>query len=420
MLNNNMQANTAVAVFIDYDNIQMSVESLLKNEPDVQWEKVLETASQYGRVILRRAYADWAQNTSAQRELMALGVDLVHVSSKRGKNAADIRIVIDAMEQIFTNNEHFSHVLLVSGDGDFTELVHRLRTAGKTVIGMGVSGSSAEYLVNACDEFLFYDRLLPQTTETLASADADKPEETPVFDIAAARLLLQRVLESSENELMHAGMLKNNMLRRQPSFHERNYGYSSFKEFLKAQNDLVQLQDIDGVLYVKLSPRNSEPREALLQKYLKILGQQKIRMTPNAYRPRIILKFFDFIKDGQISLTEAKERVHAYYEEHMPQVASTYITEVTHQLFHTYCFQFDDTQEYPEGTRLWDKKVRLAKGINKPQELLDHCDRGLLQRIARQVGSKEKIDPEVAARLLYGSKPGNRMLAHVKELLEQI
>ncbi len=416
---NALQNNTAVAVFIDYDNIQMSVESLLKNEPDVQWEKVLETASQYGRVILRRAYADWAQNTSAQRELMALGVDLVHVSSKRGKNAADIRIVIDAMEQIFTNNEHFSHVLLVSGDGDFTELVHRLRSAGKTVIGMGVSGSSAEYLVNACDEFLFYDRLISSSPDTASEEDKEE-DASPAFDIAAARLLLQRVLESSENEMVHAGMLKNNMLRLQPSFHERNYGFSSFKDFLKAQADLVRLKDVDGVLYVLAVPREEQPREALLQKYLKVLSQQKIRMTPNSYRPRIILKFFDFVKDGEISLTEAKERVHTYYEKHMPQVASTYITEVTHQLFHTYCFQFLDDRDYPENIRLWDKRVTLSKGIDSPQDLLDHCDKGLLQRIARQIGGKEQIDPEVAAQLLYGSKPGQRMLAHVKDLLAQI
>ncbi len=414
---NSLQNNTAVAVFIDYDNIQMSVESLMHNDPDVQWEKILETASQYGRVILRRAYADWAQNTSAQRTLMALGVDLVHVSSKRGKNAADIRIVIDAMEQIFTNNDHFSHVMLVSGDGDFTELVHRLRNAGKTVIGIGVSGSSAEYLVNACDEFLFYDRLVSLPQSSAVTNEKSLDEEESAFDIAAARLLLQRVLEASENELVHAGALKHNMLRLQPSFHERNYGFSSFKQFLKAQDDLVRLKDVDGVLYVQLAPRDAQPREALLQKYLQLLGQQKIRMTPNAYRPRIILKFFDFVKDGSISLTEAKERVHAYYEEHMPQVASTYITEVTHQLFHTYCFQFDDSREYPENARLWDKQVSLSQDINSPQDLLDHCDKGLLQRIARQLGGKEKIDPEVAAQLLYGSKPGKRMLEHVKELI---
>ena len=85
-------------------------------------------------------------------------VELVHVNSKRGKNAADIRIVIDALELFYDEKNAFTHVLLVSGDGDFTELVHRLRAHGKTVIGMGISGTSADYLVNACDKFVFYDK----------------------------------------------------------------------------------------------------------------------------------------------------------------------------------------------------------------------------------------------------------------------
>ncbi len=420
MLNSLQNMNTAqVALFIDYDNIQMSVESLLKNENDVQWQKILETASQYGRVVLRRAYADWAANPNAQRELMALGIDLVHVSSKRGKNAADIRIVIDAMEQIAANNDNFTHVVLVSGDGDFTELIHRLRTAGKTVIGIGVSGSSAEYLVNACDEFLFYDRLVSLPMSRKASNAQETSDDEPTFDIAAARLLLQRVMENSESDLVHAGALKNNMLRLQPSFHERNYGYSSFKDFLQDQADIVKLEDQSGVLYVRAMPREAQSQEALLQQYLKALNQQKIRMTPNAYRPRIILKFFDFVKDGTISLTEAKERMHAYYEEHLPHVPSTYITEATHQLFHTFCFQFDDSDDYDKNIRLWDKRVRLVDSIKSPQGLLDHCDRGLLQHIKRHIG-KNTIDPEIAARLLYGSKPGERTLAHVKDLIANI
>jgi hypothetical protein len=109
-------------------------------------------------VVVRRAYADWAEAASRQRQLLSLGVELVHVNSKRGKNAADIRIVLDVMELFYNGKDSFTHVLLVSGDGDFTELVHRLRAQGKTVIGLGVSGTTADYLVNACDKFVFYDK----------------------------------------------------------------------------------------------------------------------------------------------------------------------------------------------------------------------------------------------------------------------
>ncbi|MBK8419410.1 NYN domain-containing protein [Candidatus Villigracilis saccharophilus] len=154
-----MGQDNQVAVFIDYDNVEMSVEDALGKGTEVDWAKVLQNATKLGRVVLRRAYADWAEAASKQRLLLGLGVELIHVNSKRGKNAADIRIVIDALELLHSDQNLFTHVLLVSGDGDFTELVHRLRSHGKNVIGMGVTGTSAEYLVNACDKFIYYDRL---------------------------------------------------------------------------------------------------------------------------------------------------------------------------------------------------------------------------------------------------------------------
>ena len=143
-----MGQDIQVAVFIDYDNIEMSVEDALGKGAEVDWAKVLQNATQLGRVVLRRAYADWAEAASKQRILLGLGVELIHVNSRRGKNAADIRIVIDALELLYNEQNSFTHVLLVSGDGDFTELVHRLRAHGKIVIGMGISGTSVEYLVN--------------------------------------------------------------------------------------------------------------------------------------------------------------------------------------------------------------------------------------------------------------------------------
>ena len=151
-----MGQENQVAVFIDYDNIEISVEETFGKAADVDWNRIFQAASQLGRVVLRRAYADWAESASRQRQLLGMGVELVHVSSKRGKNAADIRIVIDALELFYSDKDAFTHLVLVSGDGDFTELVHRLRAHGKFVTGIGLSSTSAEYLVNACDKFIYY------------------------------------------------------------------------------------------------------------------------------------------------------------------------------------------------------------------------------------------------------------------------
>ena len=416
-----MNDNAQVAVFIDYDNIEISASDKLGKDVDVEWSLVLETAAQIGRVVVRRAYADWSSyGGDRQRELLGSGVELVHVSSKRGKNAADIRIVIDALEFMASGNDNITHVMLVSGDGDFTELVHRLRGRGIKVVGLGVSGASAEYLINACDEFIFYDRLVG-AEQPPAEAESGG-EGGPSFDITEARQLLRRVLQSREGEWVLAAELKNAMLRLDPAFSERNYGFANFKEFISAAKDVVdsQLNDNNQIEVTLTTAAAGQVPEALLDEYLKILTQHKIRMTPNEYRPQIIFRFFDIcIANPELSLTSLKEQVHAYFQESAPHVKWQYVHEAAHQLFHTYCFEFDQSDEaYPPETRLWDRKVSVAAGVEKSLDLLDKCDKGLLYKLARTLGAPKKINKEAAARLLYGSFRGQAMLDHVGELID--
>lgn len=426
-----MNNDSQVAVFIDYDNIEISTAEKLGKDAEVEWGRILEAAVQVGRVVVRRAYADWgAYGGDAQRELLGLGIELVQVSSKRGKNAADIRIVIDALEMLFSERNNITHVMLVSGDGDFTELVHRLRTRGLFVIGLGVSGTSAEYLVNACDEFIFYDRLVgitPQSQRQPSNKQKTVREEevvAPSFDISEARQLLRRVLQAREAEWMLAAELKSAMLRLDPAFNERNYGFSSFKDFLTAQKDMTIIRTNNNQLEVQLREEtqingsSTAAPEALLDQYVNILAQNKVRMTPNEYRPVIVFKFFELCKTHpEYTLTQLKEQVHAHFEETAPHVKWQYVHETAHQLFHTYCFDFGDGANVAQDVRLWDRPVKLAEGINKRSDMLDKCDKGLLQKLAKNLGSLDKIDREVAARLLYGSFRGQKMLDHVNDLI---
>lgn len=408
-----------VAIFIDFDNIEISVSDVMGKDAEVEWHKILEAVSRVGRAVLRRAYADWSQQGGAQRELLGLGVELVHVSSRRGKNAADIRIVIDALEMLQDPNSHVTHVALVSGDGDFTELVHRLRGAGKSVIGIGVSGTSAEYLVNACDEFIFYDKLAAPPSAPARSKKASMTETPPPsFDITEARLLLRRVLEAWESEWMPASELKKSMLRMNPSFNERNYEFSNFKDFLQAQQEMITLRTSGDQLEAQLIPEAPPSSETVLEQYLQILAAQKIRMAPNEYRPAIIFKFYEFGKGGDISLTHLKDKVHAHFEENLPHVTGAHITETAHQLFHTFCFVFDtENNGYPADVKLWDRRVSFSSEVNRASELLEKCDKGILYKLGKAVGNNEKIDREVAGRLLYGSFRGQRMLDHVSEMI---
>jgi hypothetical protein len=141
-------------------------------------------------------------------------------------------------------------------------------------------------------------------------------------------------------------------------------------------------------------------------------------MTPNKYRPAIIFKFHEYGKSGTLSLTQLKDNVHAHFEETAPHVTGAFITETAHQLFHTYCFIFDqDGIDYPNDVKLWDRRVSFSPDVMCATDLLDKCDRGILQKIAKPLGSSEKIDKEVAACVLYGSFRGEKMLGHISQLL---
>lgn len=353
-----MGQDTQVAVFIDYDNIEISVEEVFGKNIDVDWNRVMQTATQMGRVVLRRAYADWAEAASKQRQLLSLGVELVHVNSKRGKNAADIRIVIDALELLYNDQNSFTHVLLVSGDGDFTELVHRLRTHGKNVIGMGISGTSAEYLVNACDKFIFYDKL----------QGVGKPKKNSQSG------------QQGQNQ--------------QPAQKPKEKEGSNPPK----QNNLP-------------TPTTAEGK---LEQYLHLLANQKIRMTPTEQRPLIIYKLYEITKaNPDFSFNDLKIFAEEYFANATPKIEAQLVLDTAHQLFHTFCFEFD-----PEShERIWNRKLFFAPDVQKASDLLDKCDHKILQLLVNAIGSPERIDKEVAARILYGGIRSPKVLEHIQSLL---
>ncbi|CAG1010589.1 hypothetical protein ANAEL_03981 [Anaerolineales bacterium] len=348
-----MGQDSQVAVFIDYDNIEISVEEAFGKNADVDWNRVLQSANQLGRVVMRRAYADWAEAAAKQRQLLALGVELIHVNSKRGKNAADIRIVIDALELFHNDGSSFTHVLLVSGDGDFTELVHRLRAHGKTVIGMGISGTSAEYLVNACDKFIYYDKL----------QGVSKVRKAP---------------QNGTNQNLPAPKQGNGNA---------------------AKPTLVTATTSEGKF----------------EQYLSLLAAKKIRIANGEQRPYIIYKMYEMLKNAPEPLTfnQLKEQAQAYYESAAPKVEPQVVLDVAHQLFHTFCFEFDpDSHE-----RILNRKMFFAADVQKAADLLDKCDRKILQLLISDLGSADKLDVEILARLLYGGVRSQKALAHISDLI---
>jgi uncharacterized LabA/DUF88 family protein len=353
-----MGLDKQVAVFIDYDNIEISVTEAFGKTADVDWNRIFGYASQLGRVVVRRAYADWAESAGKQRQLLNLGVELIHVNSKRGKNAADIRIVLDLMELFYNKNGSFTHVLLVSGDGDFTELVHRLRAQGKTVIGLGVSGTTADFLVNACDKFVFYDKWQgvnkfkkPGGNGVGNGQTAQKPQPA------------QRKAEAEER----------------PS----------------------------------LSVPAPIPLAKRLERYLNILASNKIRMTPTAHRPLIIYKIFEIVKaNPDFTFNQLREFAQAFFANASPKIEGQLVADTLHQLFHTFCFEFDEG-----GGRIWDRRMRFLEDVLSAEDLLNKCDRKLLQSITADLGASEQLDQEIAAQILYGGVRNPKVLDHITHLL---
>jgi len=353
-----MGQDTQVAVFIDYDNIEISVEEAFGKTADVDWNRIFNYASQLGRVVLRRAYADWAEAAHKQRQLLSLGVELIHVNSKRGKNAADIRIVIDALELFYGEKSSFTHILLISGDGDFTELVHRMRTHGKTVIGMGISGTSADYLVNACDKFVFYDKW---------------------------------------------------------------GGVEKFKKSYQSNSGQAQVSQKQNGGKPAAKTNNTPPApispEKKLERYLNILVANKIRMAPTTHRPLIIYKIYEIVKaNPDFTFNQLKEFAEVYFGNATPSIEAQLVQDTAHQLFHTFCFEFDpNTSE-----RIWNRKMWLPEDVKSAADLLAKCDLKLLQFIAADLGAKENLDAEIAAEILYGGARNKKTLAHIQELIASL
>jgi len=360
-----MGQETQVAVFIDYDNIEISVEEAFGKGTDVDWTRIFNYASQIGRVVLRRAYADWAEAASKQRHLLNMGVELIHVNSKRGKNAADIRIVLDALELFYNEKESFSHVLLVSGDGDFTELVHRLRTHGKTVIGLGVSGTTADFLVSACDKFVYYDKW-----QGVSKFKREMPS---------------------------------NGVQKQPPAAKQNNQPAQKQE--KPQQE-------------KPAPKPAAPisPEKRLERYLNILTTHKIRMAPNTNRPLVIYKLYELVQLSKgITFNQLKEQAQSYFVSAASQIEPQLVMDAVHQLFHTYCFSFEETSD---RIRIMDRPMYFPEDISSPSDLLNKCDAKILSMISGDLGASEELDKETAAKILYGSVRNPKVLDHIQELLD--
>lgn len=237
-----------LAVFIDLENLAMGFQSQRKIKFDVQ--KVLERLVEKGKLIVKKSYADWSRYPNYTAPFHESAIELIEIPkrSQTGKNSADIRLVVDAMDLAWSK-PHVDTFVIVSGDSDFSPLVSKLKENGKHVIGLGMKGSTSELLRDNCDEFIYYEDLerQEQNEQQLAiDLNSNLPSNLSEKQREVFSLLMEAcaALRRENHEVLYASMIKDTMKRKMPSFDESYFGYRSFTHLLE-DADNVELVDIE-------------------------------------------------------------------------------------------------------------------------------------------------------------------------------
>jgi uncharacterized protein (TIGR00288 family) len=238
-----------LAVFCDFENIALGVRDARCAQFDIR--KVTERLLLKGSIVVKKAYCDWERYKEFKAAMHEAAFELIEIPHVRqsGKNSADIRMVVDALDLCYTK-AHVDTFVIVSGDSDFSPLVSKLRENNKTVIGVGVKSSSSDLLIANCDEFIYYDDLVrkkqtrkkpvrkPQRPTGRESAPAAKEDKDAEERTQAALDLVMETLEAlaeerGAEEKIWGSMVKQTLKRRRPGFNESYYGFRSFNRLLE-------------------------------------------------------------------------------------------------------------------------------------------------------------------------------------------
>jgi uncharacterized protein (TIGR00288 family) len=263
----NEPSEDRLALFIDHENVAIGARDIGYK---FEIAPLLDALAERGRLVVRKAYADWNLFSDHRRDMVDGNVELIEIPQRSDsvrKNAADIQMAVDAMELAFTR-DFVSTFVIVSGDSDFTPLVSKLRELNKRVIGVGLKGSTSKMLPPACDEFIFFDRLEGiskrdsgggrgggSRKKKAAPSGASKDTGAETRAASSQKQDLEQVkrsitktlsgLQSSATGPIQASNLKRALLRKDPTFSEQDYGFRGFREFLRhlEEESLIRLTE---------------------------------------------------------------------------------------------------------------------------------------------------------------------------------
>ncbi len=237
-----------MALFCDFENVALGVRDAKYAKFDIS--KVLERLLLKGSIVVKKAYCDWERYKEFKADMHQASFELIEIPHVRqsGKNSADIRMVVDALDLCYTKS-HVDAFVIISGDSDFSPLVSKLRENDKTVIGVGVKNSSSDLLIANCDEFIFYDDLVRQKAKRAPAKRKQAEKAAPAQDAAepakdgedkkekAIDMVIDTIdalmSERGAEEKIWGSMVKQTLKRRNPGFNESYYGFSSFSKLLE-------------------------------------------------------------------------------------------------------------------------------------------------------------------------------------------
>lgn len=271
-----MSDEPLIAVFIDFENLAIGVRHM-NNAGPFNISLVLKRLLEKGRIVMKRAYCDWSNYRDAVREFHTHGIELIDIPQSRmsGKNSADIRMVVDAMDLCYAK-QHIDIFALISGDSDFSPLVSKLKENNRRVLGVGVKSSTSDLLIANCDEFIYYDDLIrvakkvpAKVAQVVVAKEGTSPASGSKGDkqVDKQQEAIERVLEvlhSIEQDFdpLWGSTLKQAIRRVFPGFNEGYYGYNSFSELLEMIDDkgLIELEYDESKKNYKVWPAREEQR----------------------------------------------------------------------------------------------------------------------------------------------------------------
>ncbi len=393
-------AEAKIALFIDMDNIVYASENFGLGR--MQINPIIEVLKEKGRLIIKRAYADWRHHSQYRFEMQQHAIELFELPQRgpTNKNSTDIKMVVDAMEIAYTK-DHIDTFAIVTGDKDFSPLVTKLREHNLQVMGFGVRESTSDLLVQNCDEFIYYNNII-QSNRLTSEMDRENIYQLLVDSVQA--------LMSSDQLYAPAHQIKKTLLRKNPAFHEGNYGFKSFAAFLRnaASKNLIQLRSSSryGSLEVDLGKAREtetaieiadEKSETKSLDYSAVLSSVGLRPGSPEMRRRVLKDISGLLRKLDASsdrmLNSVIDELADHYETEKIKIYKSSIRDIVRMMMYIGCFKD------PRDKFISSYSVPVAKFSDERIEFWLNC----LSLIHILKSDPELKDTAQACKLLFGA-----------------